>query len=310
VNARINLFTAEGNIGIAPDPQEILTIAEDAYAVGAHEEAARAVVNFLWTAGGFMPADAVEATARAGLDGRVIPPSIGVYVELSFVKGYIPAGRWAEADALLAAIDEARISMTARLVYRPSRGSLALRRGDLDGAAKWLTGLRELAIASGEPQRIHPMAGAVFPWLHLTGKREELRAATRELLSWGSDQWMAGLSIVPVVRTLGVAGETELLRELLESLQNSSVSEIAYHGNAMVIARGLIDLADGRAEEAVESLRDAAAFQRGCGFDFDAACLELDLARALAGDGQDDEAASVRGAAEACLASLNCVNAL
>jgi hypothetical protein len=310
VNARINLFTAEGNLGVAPDPEQVLEIAEDAYAIGAHEEAARAVINFLWTAGGFLPLDAIEATARAGLDGRVVPPNVGSYLALSFVKGYIPAGRWAEADALLDDMNEPEISMTSRLVYRPSRGILALRRGDMEEAARWLTGLREMAVASGEPQRIHAMACAVFPWFHVTGRKSELREATRELLSLGSDQWMAGLSILPVVRTLGAAGETELLRELLESLEGSPVPEIAYHGSAIVVARGLLALAEGRAANAVEALHAAVDFQRGCGFEFDAACLKLDLARALEADGKADEAAALRAKTDTYLASLDCVNPL
>ncbi len=308
VNGRINLFTSEGFLGQAPDPAEVLEIVEDAYAIGAHEEAARAVVNFLWAAGGFIPLEDFEATARAGLEGRLIPPSLGVYVELSFVKGYIPAGRWAEADALLNTVNEPEISMTSTLVYRPSRGALALRRGDLDLAAKWLDGLRELAVASGEPQRLHPMACAVFPWLHLTGQAEELREATRELLGWGSDQWMAALSILPVVRTLAAAGETDLLRGLVESMESSPVSEVAFHGNDTLVAHGLLDLAEGRSGSAVESLRTAAAFLDEQGYAFDAACLELDLARALEADGRADEAAAVRADAEAYLASLDCVN--
>jgi hypothetical protein len=121
---------------------------------------------------------------------------------------------------------------------------------------------------------------------------------------------MAGLSIVPVVRTLSTAGETGLLGELLESLESSPVPEIAYHGNAIAIARALVALAEGRAADAVESLRAAVAFQRGCGFAFDAVCLELDLARALDAHGQDGEAAAVRAGAETYLASLNCVNPL
>jgi tetratricopeptide (TPR) repeat protein len=310
VNARINLFTAEGNLGIAPDPEEILAIVEDAYAIGAHEEAARAVINFIWAGAGFLPFDDIEAAARKALDGRVIPPSIGSYLEISLVNGYLPAGRWAEADALLHAMDEEEISMTSRLVYRPLRGILALRRGDLDEAARWLRGLRELAVASGEPQRTQQMACAVFPWLHVTGRADELREAGRELLTWGSDQWMAGRTIGPVLRTLAAAGETELLYELLVSLQSSPVPEIAYHGNAIVVARGLLALADGRAVEAAESLRAAVAFQERCGFAFDAACLELDLASALEAAGHADEAVRVLAQADNYLASLDCVNPL
>ena len=310
VNARINLFTAEGNLGKAPDPEEILAIVEDAYVIGAHEETARAVVNFIWTSGGFLPLDAVEATARRALDGRVIAAGIGSYLELSLVKGYIPAGRWAEADALLDAMEEPEISSINRLVYRPSRGTLALRRGDLDEAAKWLTGLRELAVESGEPQRIHPMACAVFPWFHVTGRADDLRDATRELLGWGPDQWMAALSIVPVIRTLGVAEEFELLRELDESLRSSPVPDVAYHGNALVVAGAFLALADDHAGEAVESFRAAVAFQRECGFAFDAACLELDLAHALEAAGEAEEAAAVQMEVQTYLDSLDCVNPL
>ncbi|HEY7003311.1 MAG TPA: AAA family ATPase [Gaiellaceae bacterium] len=307
VNARINLFTIEANLGQAPDPEVVLAIAEQAYAIGAHEEASRAIVNFLWSAAGFLPFDTVEATARAGLDGRVIPPSIGVYVELSFVRSYIPAGRWAEAEAILEGVDESGIAMTSRLVYRPSRGTLALRQGDLDAAAECLTGLRELATGSGEPQRIHPMACAVLPWLHVTGRGDELRDATREVLALGPEQWVAAISVAPVARTLAAAGETGLLRELIDSLESSAVPEVAYHGNDLDVARGLLALGEGRVAEALSSLQSAIEFERGLGAAFDAACLELDLARALEADGHAEEAAAVRGAAQAYLASLDCV---
>ena len=79
-------------------------------------------------------------------------------------------------------------------------------------------------------------------------------------------------------------------------------------GNNLAVARGLLDLAEGRTGAAVETLGRAVAFERELGFAFDAACLELDLAQALEADGDRDEAARIRGEAERFLADLRCVN--
>ena len=67
VNARINLFTASSFEGAPPDADEVLAIADAAASIGAHEEAARAVVNFVWSAPGFLPVERIESVIASGL---------------------------------------------------------------------------------------------------------------------------------------------------------------------------------------------------------------------------------------------------
>ena len=61
VNSRINIASAHAMRGssTAPDPEEILEIVDDAIAIGAAEEAYRALANFLWNAARHIPVDDV-----------------------------------------------------------------------------------------------------------------------------------------------------------------------------------------------------------------------------------------------------------
>ena len=310
VNGRINLFTVlSSNFGEPPDSDDVLDIVEKASGAGALEESTRAVVNFIWSALGFLPAEQIEATALAGLDGRPPPPSIAGYVELSLIaKVLVPAGRWAEAGARLAALDPAEMTATAKLVHEPVRGALALRRGDLEAASDWLADVRGVALESGEVQRIVPMACAVIPWLHLAGRAEELREATDEILESVGDRWPVVLTTDPIARALDAAGETERLAALAESLAGASGPKVGRLGNNLAVAESLVALREGRAAEAVERLGSAAAEERRLGFAFDGACIALDHARALEADGHADEAARVRAEAEELFWALDCVN--
>ncbi len=310
VNGRINLFTVQASsFGEPPDPDEVLAIVERALAVGEHEEAARAVVNFVWSALGFMPLERIEETAETALRGQTPPASIASYLKLTHVaKILIPAGRWAEADELLAPLAGGRLTTTSLLVLKPSLGTLALRRGDLDEAASWLDGIWKLSLRSGEVQRIVPAGCAVFPLLYLSGRADELREAGRDLLAAVGDQWPVVLSTDGVTRPLAAAGEVDLLRGLSESLAGAMSPQVGQLRNNHAVARGLLDLAEGRPAEAVEALRVAREFLGGAGYFFDAACVELDLAGALDAAGEGEEAARVRPKAEAFMASLDCVN--
>jgi hypothetical protein len=310
VNARINLFTVRAsNRAEPPDPGEVLAIVEQAAAAGAVEEAARAVVNWIWSALGFVPVDEIETIALAGLDGRPPPPSVAGYVELSVIaKLLVPAGRWAEADVGLRGLDPEQMAATTKLLFLPTQGSLALRRGDLESADRWLAGQRALAVGSGEVQRIVPMACAVFPWLHLTGRAEELREAADELVEVIERRWPVVLTADPIVRSLEAAGEIERLRAVAESLARAEAPRVGRIANNLAVAKGLVALGEGRAEEAVELLGGAAARERELGFAFDAACLALDHARALDAAGRADEAVQVRTGAEEFLRALDCVN--
>jgi tetratricopeptide (TPR) repeat protein len=311
VNARINLFTVRAsNLGEPPNSGEVLAIVEQAAAAGALEEAARAVVNWIWSALGFLPVDEIEATALAGLDGRPPPPSIAAYVQLSVIAQLlVPAGRWGEADVALRGLDPEQMITAVELVLLGTQGALSFRRGDLESADGWLADLRVLAVGSGEVQRVVPMACAVLPWLHLSGRAEELREAADELVEVVGDQWPVVLTSDPIVRALEAAGEIERLRAVAESIAGTEAPKVGRLANNLAVAEGLVALNDGRADEAAELLGGAAARERELGFLFDAACLALDHARALDAAGRADEALRVRTGAEEFLWALECINA-
>lgn len=310
VNARINIFTQQATQGIAPDPDDIAAIVEAGTEVGEYEEAYRAIVNFIWSATGYLSIDRIELVVSEGR-GRLadVPPpeSIGPYLELSVAMSLlVPSARWAEADAVLAAF-ERELGATGKIVLLVVAGGLAFRRGDVQATQPLLEELRPLALSSGEPQRIVPMAGVVLPWLALTDNLEELRSLTNEILSVVDRQWPVVLDAVPVVRALASAGETQLLERMTESMRESpNVS--AMLEMALTVGEGLLALAQGRAGEAVERLEQAIERERELGRTYDAACLELDLARALeaAGDAAGAEKAKARAAS--VLEPLGCVN--
>jgi hypothetical protein len=205
-------------------------------------------------------------------------------------------------------VDGAGLNATARLLWRPLSGALALRRGDLATAAERLEGLWELALASGEPQRTVPSAAAVFPWLRIAGRTDELRAAVPALVESAEDEWPIVHSTAGILRALAAADELDLLGLALEAMRRSSGSDAARLAVSVSVGDALLALAEGRADEAVERLRAAVARDEGLGFAFDAACLRLELARALAAAGRGDEEAVVRAEAERFLSALACVH--
>ena len=109
------------------------------------------------------------------------------------------------------------------------------------------------------------------------------------------------------MRTLFAAGETDLLRRTTESLRRSTVLA-AKTRTAVLTGQGLLALEDGQAEEAAQLLARAAERERSLGRAYDAAVVELDLARALEATGDKAAASEVRSRAEAFLAPLGCVN--
>jgi class 3 adenylate cyclase/tetratricopeptide (TPR) repeat protein len=312
-NARINLFTEQSTRGVAPDPKELLAIVDGAVEAGVHEEAYRAIVNFIWSALGYLPIDSIE---RVALEGRhrvdVAPPeSIGPYLQLSIAAMLlVPAARWPEADAIVAEVDERALTATSRLVWLVLVGGLALRRGDLRATEPLVDELRALALSSGEAQRILPMACVALPWLALEQKPDELRGLTEQILAVLNAQWPAVLTAVPVVRALAGAGETELLQRTIESMRRTEVEAVtARLLTSLTAAEGLLALARGDAAEAVERLTVAVERERELGHAYDAACLEVDLARALEAAGDEAAAAEVQASAASVLEPLGCVNA-
>jgi class 3 adenylate cyclase/tetratricopeptide (TPR) repeat protein len=312
VNARINIFTQQGTTGVAPDPDDIASIVEAAADAGEYEEAYRAIVNFVWSATGYLPIDRIEGVVSEGR-GRLadVPPpkSIGPYLEVSIAMLLlVPSARWTEADAVLADFRDIRdMSATGRLVFLVVAGGLALRRGDAQTTKQLLEELQPLALSSGEPQRIIPMAGVVLPWLVVTDELDQLRSLTEQILATVDRPWPAVLNAVPVIRALAALGETQLLERTIEAIRRTPDVSGQMH-TAPTAARGLLALLQGRPGEAVEQLELAIERERQLGRRYDAACLELDLVRAL--EAADDPAAAQRVQARAAsvLEPLGCVN--
>jgi class 3 adenylate cyclase/tetratricopeptide (TPR) repeat protein len=315
VNARINRFTELATRGHSPDPDDVIEIVVRAAEAGVYEEPFRAIVNFIWSAQGYLPLDEIERVtmeAQRHLAGVIAPGSIGPYLELSNAAIlFLPAGRWQEVDEIVGAADEGTVNTeTSRLVWLGLVGGMAMRRGDLETAGPMLEELQAKALASGEAQRIVPMACVAFPWLSIAGKSDELRSLTEQVLTSLDGRWPSVLSAVPVARALAAVGEAELLQRTIDSMRRTaSEAQTAKLQTVLTAGEGLLALIERRTSEAVEMLTTAVERDRSLGYVFDAACLELDLASALAADGQDDAAAETRRRAASVLEPLGCVNA-
>jgi len=311
LNATINMVTQLATRGVAPSPDEIRSVVEAAAEAGEYEEGYRAIINFIWSASGYLPVDRIElvvSEARRRLADVPAPGSIGPYLEVSVAMClFVPSARWTEADAVLPPVDDPGQAASTRLALLAVAGGLAFRRGDAQASAQLLGALQPLALASGELQRIIPMAAVVLPWLARTGEREELRSLTNEVLAVADRQWPAVLDAVPIVRALAAAGEKDLLVRTTESIRETP--DVAGNAQAALIAaEGLVALQHGRAGEAVEQLELATERERRLGRTYPAACLELDLSDALEAAGRADTAKEVRARAASVLEPLGCVN--
>jgi hypothetical protein len=239
------------------------------------------------------------------------PSSIAAYVDLSRVLMLsYPAGRWHEIDEVVRAYEPHVGFATARIVWLQVAGGMALRRGDLQAAGVWLEELQSTALATGEPQRIVPMICVAVPWLVLSGKSDELRSLMADASSALDGRWPSVQTAVPVVRALSAGREVTLLERTLDSMrQTPKQAHVAILRTSLITGEGLLALERGQADEAVELLRAAIDAEREGGFVYDAACLELDLARALEAQGRPDAASEARGRAASVLDVLGVVNA-
>jgi len=311
LNATINMVTQLATRGVAPNPDEIGAVVEAAAKAGEYEEGYRAIINFIWSASGYLPVDRIElvvSEARRRLADVPAPGSIGPYLEVSVAMClFVPSARWTEAEAMLPRVDDRAQAASTRLALLAVAGGLAFRRGDAQASKQLLGELRPLALASGELQRIIPMAAVVLPWLARTGEREELRSLTNEVLAVADRQWPAVLDAVPIVRALAAAGEMDLLVRTAESIRETP--DLAGNAQtALITAEGLVALLQGRSGEAVEQLEWATERERRLGRTYPAVCLELDLSDALEAAGRADTAKQVQARAASVLEPLDCVN--
>ena len=315
LNARSNLAVTLGNRGIPLDVEEMRDVISRAIATGNALEAYRCLVNSLWTAQASMTHQELddELEVMRGIMGA-LPGVEGLdeYFDLSYgLLVDIPAGRWDRLEPLFARQEELLCVPLygVRILSRELVGGMAMRRGELAAAAEPLAAMREIASAAGEPQRVLPMAAVVMPYAALTGDHETLRELAETVLSTTDREW-AQLTTTPIPRALATAGETALLERVAAAFRLKAADldapRIAISAS---VAEGLVALAAGDAETAVALLRAAAERERGFGWTFRAACLDLDLARALDAAGRPAEAVAARDRADAVLGPLGCVNA-
>lgn len=311
INAGINLFTEQATLGVAPDAGELLAIVAAAAEAGVYEEAYRAIVNFIWSAVGYLPIDRIEQVvleARRRIGDVPPPESIATYLEMSVASMLlIPAARWAEAEEIVDRLEENALPATARIVWLSVVAGLAFRRGEMEKAGQLLEPFRSLALSSGEPQRIVPMACVVLPWLALADEKDELRSLTEQLVAALDERWPAVLTTVPLVRALATIGEADLLSRVSHSMR-STPNVSAKVESSLLAADGLLALLQGRASDAVEQLTAAVETERAMGYTFDAACLDLDLAEALEAAGDAPAAEQARARSASVLEALGCVN--
>ena len=311
INSRINLMTVEASqYGQGPDPDEVTSISQRAAAIGAHEEATRVLVNFTWSATGYFPVGQIESVVRTAMEKVFVPESIADYLDLSIGwMLHLPAGRWDELEDPLERLGRKPPGgATTLLLLRPLNGSLAWRRGELGKAETWLAGLHDVSLESGEAQRVVPSATAVLPWLHLTGRRDELRRVATEVVEAVGREWPVVISVDPVLRSMAASGELDLLEQTLASLRDARGGSVARLALSIGVGDALLDIAGGRFETAAERLTEAVTRNEELGFLFDAACLKLDLAEALDHVGAANDAARARAKARQFLEALRCVN--
>jgi tetratricopeptide (TPR) repeat protein len=313
INAAINVMSVGALHGTAPNTAEALDLIASGREIGATEEAYRALVNLVWSSAGYVPVDDVLETVAAGeaiLENVPRPGGLGGYLPVSLVLVHLlPAGRLHEADTLLATPELDDLNATTRLAWLAVQAQLLIRRGQLDEAGPLVSELRDLAVASGEPQRIIPMACAYLPWAALTGRVDELRAVAMETMELVGARWASTITTLPAIRSLATAGELDLLARWAEALA-SAPSRTGRLEVSALVADGLLALHEGRHEDAIGRLTDAADRDRRFGYAFDCAAIELELASALEAAGEGERADALRISSEAFFASIGCVNPL
>ena len=306
-SARTNLFTAEAGYGVIPPVEHISEIVELALAAGAHDEAVRAVVNYLWSAallGPIEPAERVVKETAARLEHGLNAEAYNEYLQFSLATlVYVPAGRWSEADAVLARGEP--VPVTSRLVWLWLVTGQALRRGDLDLVDRHLPELRETALASEEPQRILPMAGVAMPRAVLANDVDDVRNLADVVVGQRVTNFSSSASTLAIPRALAAIGE----HSRLEALQRTFTEWT--EGTSGVVAtavRGLLASLEEEPREAARLLGSAEEELRALGRHYDAACLALDVARALDESGDVSGSEAARARARALLEPLACVN--
>jgi hypothetical protein len=294
-NARTNLLTVRGSQGIAPTNGDLSETIALATAAGAHDEAARAVINYLWSAALLGPLDPAEEVVKhavqhlgVGLTAEAYEP----YLRLSLATlVYVPAGRWREADDVLAA-SEITVTVADRLVWLWLVTGQALRRGELELTDRHLPEFKRTALASEEPQRILPMVGVAMPRALLAGDNGTVSELADIVLDLPG-RWLMTSSMLAIVRSLAAVEDRDRLEQLGRTVEGPVVD--ARHAT-LKIADGLVARIDGRPDDASRLIVEGADELDRLGRHYDSACAALEAPTAE------------RSRATALLDRLACVN--
>lgn len=309
-NARTNLLTVYAARGSVPTTEQLSEIVSLALSAGAQDEAARAVVNYLWGAallGDLEETEAVVERMVEGLGAGFSTEAYEQYLPLSLATLiYVPAGRWDEADAVAKALSNTTVSASGHLVWLWLVTGLALRRGDLDVVDRHLPQLREMALASQEPQRILPMACIAMPRAVVAGDTRSVEALAEMVLALPHAEAFTGSNLMLAVsRSLAAMDDRDRLDRLLRTFGSSGDGESRISNR---IAAGLLERLDGRPAEASRSLFDGEVELARLGRHYDAACIALEAATAAEENGEPTVASAARRRAHALLDPLGCVN--
>ena len=303
-NALINLFTARSNCGLLPEAGEVAAVVDLARAAGAHDEATRAVVNYLWAASVVRPLAGVEqfvSNMTPSLERGLAAEQYGYYLELSLgALVYVPMGRWDAADDVLAH-GEPSVA-TNRLVWLWLVTGLALRRGDLELVDHHLPELRASALASEEPQRIVPMVGVAIPRAVVAGDRKDASNLAQIVLGLRRSQYSLSAPALAAVRGLAALGDREALELIVDALAAAPDETCVVTGTALAAVAALEDQHDDAATELLTVEQTLRRLDRH----YDAACVALDRAASLERLGDERGAGEARDRANALLVPLGC----
>lgn len=307
-NARTNLFTARSASGVMPSTGELGEIIDVALAAGAHAEAARAVVNYLWSAallGALEPVERLVENAISRLGLGFAAEGYEQYVHLSLAAlVYVPAGRWREADDVLE-IGEIARSVSVRLVWLWLVTGLALRRGELDITDRYLPEFRETALASEEPQRILPMASVAMSRALLAGDPEAASELADIVLGLRIQTLTLSAATIPICRVLAATEDQRRLEKLIDIFRVRSGT--GQPRTMLKVAHGLLELLEGKPDHASRRLLEAEAELSSYGRHYDAACVALEVERALE-TSDASGAAAARDRARKLLDAIGCVH--
>ena len=304
------MLTVLSGRGVAPTAADLAETISLALEAGAQDEAARAVGALdLWAAallGSVEEAETVVQNAVQDIGIAFTAEAYGPYLQLSLTLVYVPAGRWAEADSVLAVEKAEQRSTRQAVSCGPLATGLALRRGDLDLVDRHLPELEEMALASEEPQRILPMACVAMPRAILAGDASRVEELAEIVLSLHRAHAFVDSSFaLTIPRSLAAIGDRDRLERIIHTFAGAGDGA---PGVSSRIAAGLLARLDGSLDEASRFLSDGEVELARLGRHYDAACIALESAGAAEANGDAVTASAARQRASALLDSLGCVN--